>query len=293
MARPEALPFYLSRREFADFRRTQNILPTDLYDGYRAVEAEASIAFLELYGEHLDRFQEKYFTSEQIIFTGLTNARRIEREANRYDLPDHPDTAIDGIIYDCYRNLDCAITPYLSVLGNYAIYPLRLNEVHEVSPDLLGVKESKKARATHRPMPRRFYNSAYCHSNELASAAVHEKAHGVQDMLKVPLPILEAAAVHYERSVIGQNGWHYHGQSNMDNLADLFKDCVGWFGKPLHRLVFGNYDRRGRGKLLAELKSVFSSSEIDRLSRRGPKSSHIIWKKKRAKPELAIGTVGR
>jgi hypothetical protein len=201
---------------------------------------------------------------------------------------DADDAAIDGKIYTTYligEPSEGAKVPELtppdvhqSWAGRIVVHPLADDEVVAAGGEWLMDNHAFSEKIQPLGLDEELAATVpFLYSNNLASTAIHEKVHGVQDW-RLPLPILEMSAHFYEREVARAQGWYGRTiASPMERLADYYGACVAEFGEDVHRLVFGTIEPEKRAAVLTALKERCSSQEIGRLSRSEDGSSSLHW----------------
>jgi|GEM_PF-4504087 len=279
-------PFYADPDLLEHLQSEYGVLPPKRQHGYNELETAVSSAFVGQYGAYLTEQQRNYFASSHMLFLGEQDAAEFnEHWRQNVHVTDPSVSAIDGVIYTDYHEndgrhqlteADESESSSARVLqhwaGRIATYPLAEDEqTIAVSPAYL-----MTSKALLEKEDEDIDLQAFTYSNSIGAVMVHEKVHGIQDPM-LPLPILEAGAAYYERTVFTQQNWRPRRNFNMKLLADLYADCVDDYGSDIHRLIFGNLTGEPQARALAYLKSRFTVAEIERLSSAEGHGTKLRW----------------
>lgn len=278
--------FYLrntANAEVMDELKSQlNVLSPSQEKGYLELENVVSEQFLSEYGKFLNEEQIKYMQANEVIFTTPKLAHEFgeDWEGDIVSL-DKDVSEIDGRIYLSYSvgqekandlenedETEINRQFWAGRISVVALSPFAGEPIPEVATKwlitdnqyytMIDKMETKEALATALPFDQ---------TNAIAGVIIHEKIHGIQDLF-LPLPVLEASAIFYERKLAKIKGWTLHIGNNMDKLADLYSEFIDENGNDVHHLLFGTLkDSEKKTALLKLMKQKFSSFEIEKASK--------------------------
>jgi hypothetical protein len=274
-------PFYLDNTETKEALELElGVLSPELKEAYRVIEDTVSTQFLSDYKQFLNPQQITYFEGRQMIVTSHEMASGFGHIwEKKIKTVDHKVSAIDGKVYLSYRtgekklDADSTRTAVGGVVqqywaGRFALYPLETNELYKLDKKFLMSDADFQKYSDTLDMSGAFGAIPYfIFTNVFGNVSVHEKVHGIQDF-ELPLPILEAAANYYQRTVGVKNNWNVQIGNNMEKLADLYEEFIKEHGEDVHRLMFGNIEAKGRkAELLTLIKEKFSNEAIETASK--------------------------